>query len=439
MKLDATKFKKLVADTQNYIWANPETGYKEWKTHKYLKDVFVSLGYDVTEAGDIPGFFTVIDTGIPGPEVMILAELDSLICHDHPDADKETGAVHCCGHSAQCAAMVGIAAALKEEGALDDLCGRIRLVLVPAEELIEIGFRTELKKKGVIKYFGGKAEFLHRGYFDGVDIAFMFHFSATENFRTLIGSVGIIAKNVIYKGVSAHAGGSPWNGKNALYAATNGLSAANAIRETFKEEDLIRFHPIITTGGSAVNAIPEKVVVESFVRGKTYDAMINANKRINKALIGAALSMGANIEIQDSPGYAPLDNAREMIDLFVEAGKAEGFSPTVSEVFSTGSTDMGDISMIMPSIHPYAPGAEGIGHGANYYIRNIEKTGVDSANVQLRMLTMLLSNNGERAKSIKSSFKPAFESKEAYLNYIDTLEDSRERIEYNGDEAIVKL
>ncbi|MBQ5746517.1 MAG: amidohydrolase, partial [Clostridia bacterium] len=126
MEVNVKKFKSAIVDAQNYIWANPETGYKEWKTHAYMKNVFENLGYDIIEAGNIPGFYTVLDTGREGPELLILAEMDSLICFDHPDSDPETGAVHCCGHSAQCAAMVGIASALKEEGALDGLSGRIR-------------------------------------------------------------------------------------------------------------------------------------------------------------------------------------------------------------------------------------------------------------------------------------------------------------------------
>ena len=156
------KHRDLILKTQDYIWKNPETGYREVKTNRWMEETFESLGYEIVRAGDIPGFYTVIDTGRPGPEVLV--ELDSLICREHPDADPETGAVHCCGHSAQCAALVGIAAALKEPGALDGLSGRIRLCAVPAEELIEIGYRSQLKKEGRIRYLGGKPEFLYRGY-----------------------------------------------------------------------------------------------------------------------------------------------------------------------------------------------------------------------------------------------------------------------------------
>ena len=157
------------------IWENPETGYREWKTDQYLSDIFTSLGYRLTKAGNIPGFVTEIDTGRPGPCVLIFGEMDSLICPDHPESDKETGAVHSCGHHAQCAALVGIAAALKAPGALDGLCGKIRLCAVPAEELIEQTYREELVRQGIIHYYGGKVEFLYRGLLDGCDIAMMVH------------------------------------------------------------------------------------------------------------------------------------------------------------------------------------------------------------------------------------------------------------------------
>ena len=186
------KYQKLILDAERYIWKHPETGYKEFKTSAYMAEVFTSLGYDLVMADGITGFYTVVDTCKPGPEILILAELDSVICPEHKDADPVTGAVHSCGHNTQCAALIGIAAALKEPGILDKFCGKIRLCAVPAEELLEIEYRTGLKKEGKIKYLGGKSEFLSRGYFDGVDLAFLVH-AATE-FSVLQGHVGCLAK-----------------------------------------------------------------------------------------------------------------------------------------------------------------------------------------------------------------------------------------------------
>ena len=149
------KYRDLILAAERQIWSTPETGFKEYKTSAYMAEQFEKLGYKLTYAEGITGFYTVVDTGREGPEVLILGELDSVICPTHPEADKETGAVHACGHHAQCAGLLGIAAALTEKELLDTLSGRIRLCAVPAEELLEIEYRTELKSKGIIKYLGG--------------------------------------------------------------------------------------------------------------------------------------------------------------------------------------------------------------------------------------------------------------------------------------------
>jgi metal-dependent amidase/aminoacylase/carboxypeptidase family protein len=333
---------------------------------------------------------------------------------------------------------VGVAAALKEPGALDALCGTIRLCAVPAEELLEIEFRSKLQQEGKIKYMGGKSEFLHRGYFDGVDIAFMVHTGGS--FSCNRGSVGCLAKTVIYKGAAAHAGGAPWNGKNALYAATCGINAVNAIRETFKEHDLLRFHPIITHGGDMVNAIPETAVIETYVRGKTFDAIKATNKKIDQALIGAALSLDNNIEIIDIPGYSPLVNDKNMIELTKDAAAIAmpDVEYKVNDHYSTGSTDMGDLSCIMPVVHPYAGGAVGKGHGNDYYIADPVAACVTNAKWQLTMLTLLLENGAERAKKVISEFTPTF-TKEEFLAYQDSLNVSGNRIDYGEGKAEIML
>lgn len=430
---------QLILDAERYIWRNPETGYREVKTSAYIARIFEDLGYDLVMAEGITGFYTVLDTGRPGPEILILGELDSIICPDHPEADPTTGAVHSCGHHTQCAALVGIAAALKEPGILDKFCGRIRLCAVPAEELLEIEYRNELKKAGKIRYLGGKSEFLSRGYFDGVDLAFMVH--ASTDFSVNKGSVGCLAKQIIYKGVAAHAGGSPWNGRNALYAANCGLNAVNALRETFKEEDMIRVHPIITAGGAMVNAIPETVTLESYVRGISFDAICSTNRSVNRALCGAALSLGTNVEIIDIPGYAPLFNDPELIKVAQEAASLAipEYNLTINDFISTGSTDMGDLCCIMPVVHPYAGGAVGRSHGNNYRIEDPVAACVGSVKLQLAMLWILLSEEGKRAKKIIEEYKPQFASKEAYLAFMDSLNQSGDRIVYGENEASAQI
>jgi metal-dependent amidase/aminoacylase/carboxypeptidase family protein len=249
------------------------------------------------------------------------------------------------------------------------------------------------------------------------------------------GSVGCLAKQIIYKGKAAHAGGSPHSGVNALYAANCGLNAINAIRETFREQDQIRVHPIVTEGGVMVNAIPATVTLESYVRGKSFDAISHENAKVNRALIGAALSLGANIEILDTPGYAPLCNDPTLVALAKDCAEAvmPGYLFPASKGYSSGSTDMGDLSCIMPVVHPYAGGATGTSHGADYYISDPEAACVTNAKWQLLMLKRLLENDAALAKRVIAEAKPPFPSKEAYLAYVDSLACSGDRITYGED------
>ena len=88
------KHRKLILDAERYMWANPETGYKEFKTSAYMAEQFEKLGYQLTYAEGITGFTTEIDTGREGPTLLIMAELDSIICPSRPECNPETGAVH---------------------------------------------------------------------------------------------------------------------------------------------------------------------------------------------------------------------------------------------------------------------------------------------------------------------------------------------------------
>jgi len=192
-----------------------------------------------------------------------------------------------------------------------------------------------------------------------------------------------------------------------------------------------------------VNAIPETAVLESYVRGASFDAIVSANRKVNQALCGAALSIGTNIEIIDIPGYAPLINDKNMIQVAAEAVQLAipEHEFTVRETIESGSTDMGDLSCIMPVVHPYAGGAQGLSHGNNYEIVDPVAACVDSAKMQLGMLWLLLSDDAKRAKQVIAEYKPLFASKEAYLAYMDALNDSGDRIQYdaNGISATVRI
>ena len=419
----------------NYMQDNPESGFKEWKASEYIAKEYEALGYKLVKAENIPGFYTVVDTGRPGPTVLILGELDGLLCPNHIHADKQTGVSHVCGHNLQSAALLGVAAALKEPGMLDGLCGKIKLCAVPAEESGEIEFRQDLKKKGIISHFSGKREFLYRGYFDDADMAFMIHTHTSDNLYYVGGNnVGLVLKRAVYKGVAAHAGSAPHKGKNALYAATQGLSAVNAVRETFAQQDYIRVHPVIREGGGAINAVPDRVVIESYVRGRSFEAIKDANEKVNRALCGGAVSLGCELEISDIAGSAPLVTSKQLGEIAGQAIKALlpdcNFEFNVSGV-GTGSTDMGDLSCVMPIVHPYLPGAKGKAHGESYEIPNPDAMCQMSAKWQLVMLEILLSNGAERAKEVISEFAARFETKEEYFKKQNELSKEGDRVFYD--------
>ena len=430
------KHRDLILNALDYIWKNPETGYREWKTHKYLKDAFEALGYEITEAGNIPGFTALVDTGRPGPTLAIFGEMDGLIVPGHPESDPETGAIHACGHCCQVAALLGIAAALKEPGALDGLSGKILLVVVPAEELIEIEYRVQERKNGRIKYFGGKPEFLWRGLLDGVDLSFMVH-TAGPGEHTMNcngGSNGLVAKTVAFEGVAAHAGGSPHKGVNALYAANLALSAINNLRETFQDKDHIRVHPIITSGGSSVNSIPDLVTLESYVRGADMNAIALVNAKVNRAIAAAAAALGAKATITDFPGYWPRLNKQDFVSVFEDACAELGFTfKNNASGWGTGCSDMGDMCAVMPAIHPNACGAQGTGHGIDYIIADPETACVDSAKMQLGAVKLLLENDAARAKQIVADYEPAFKTYQEYFDFVDSLDMEKQTVVYGED------
>ncbi|MBE5749434.1 MAG: amidohydrolase [Clostridiales bacterium] len=434
------KYRELILNAEQYIWKNPETGYKEYKTNAYMIENFEKLGYTVKKAEGITGFSAEVDTQKAGPTVMVIAELDSLINKSHPDCDKETGTVHSCGHNAQCAAMLGIAAALKHKEILDNLCGKVRLLVVPAEEGVEVAYRKQLIEKGVIEFTSGKPEFIKRGFFKGVDIAFMVHAhsnSETEQGKRFLlgtGSNGNARKFTEFQGVSAHAGSNPHDGVNALNVASTAITTVNSLRETFKECDNIRFHSIITKGGDAVNAVPDSVVMESYVRASSAKALKDANEKINRALSAVAAAFGANVKIQDMAGSVALHDdptlngyAREVLTEFVGEG-AFG-----QREFLASSTDMGDVSALFPCIHAYACGCSGTLHGKDFRVADPEAVCVDNAKFQLGLLIKLLSNGAKAAYDVIKNYKPVFSSIEEYLAHKRSFNINKQTVKYNQD------
>ena len=433
------KYSDLILKVERDLWAMPEAGFFEHKTNAYLIKAFEDMGYKLTKAEDITGFYTVIDTGKAGPTVLVLAELDSVICDSHPECDKETGAVHSCAHHAQCAALLGVAKALKEKETLEGLCGKIKLCFVPAEEGIQISRRKELINKGVITFASGKAEFIARRYFEDVDIAFMVHQTLAEGYKFAVieGHNGVIRKKTTFKGKAAHAGAYPHDGINALNVASTAITTINSLRETFKEEDRIRVHSITTKGGNAVNTVPEEVIMESYVRGSSVKALKDANKKVNRVIAAVSAAFGANATIEDISGSEPMNDNKDMIRCVEDVvEELHGKGALCYKPFSPASTDMGDVSVMFPAVHAYVCGVKGNFHGNDFYVTDPKLAFVDSATFQVRLIRELLKNNAERAKQVIANYTPQFASVDEYVKHKKEINQDKTTVTYNKDGSI---
>ena len=436
-------FSSIALQIEDTIWKNPEIGFKEYKTNELLKKQMQEFGYTIVSPSDITGFIAEYDSNKKGPTLVFFAELDSLINTSHSECDATTGAVHSCGHHVQCASLIAVAGAIM--ASKPDIVGKIRFCFVPAEEGIDYAYRKSLIDKNVLTYTWGKPEFIKRGYIDGCDLAVMIHaFPKREDgkkFYLNTGNNGNIIKQITFIGKSAHAGGAPHLGINALNMASTAITTINSLRETFVDSDHVRFHSIITNGGDTVNTVPEKVVVNSYVRAGTNDALISANEKINRAIKGVALAFGGNVIIEDRMGSLPVKNDTNLTNLACQVldelvGK-NGYEN--SNGFETFCTDFGDICSIMPGLHLYSCGMSGPLHGSETIIEDHEISVIDAAKVQYGLAINLLKDGAKNAKMVIENYTPQF-SKQAYFKHKSQFNKVAEKkIEYLEDmEALIK-
>jgi amidohydrolase len=402
------------------IMRGPELGFKEFRTARRVAEEFERMGLPCQDGLAITGVKAVLRGARPGPTLALIGELDSLLLPDHPLADPDTGAAHACGHNAQIAGMLGAARAIVESGAAAHLAGNIVFFAVPAEEYVEVEYRAGLVQEGRLEFLGGKPELVRLGYFDDVDMAMMIHTSGSTEAKAQVSesSNGCVVKLIRYLGRAAHAGVAPHKGVNALSAAMLGLSAINAQRETFRDEDTVRVHPIITHGGDLVNIIPAEVRMETYVRGKTPEAILDAERKVDRALRAGALAMGAEVEIRTFPGYFPLANNRAMGEIFKRNAAEYLFEPSqVRDAgHGTGSTDMGDLSHIMPALHPNMAGGFGDVHSREWHIADPDDGYLAPAKALALTAVDILWGGAEEARRILETERPRM-TKEEYLRF----------------------
>ncbi|MHB9033435.1 MAG: amidohydrolase [Anaerolineae bacterium] len=413
------------------IRAHPELGFKEFRTAGLVSEWFKRLG--------IPQQTGLAVTGVKGwlagraklVAVAYVGELDSILVRDHPEADPVTGAAHACGHNAQIANLLGVACGLAESGVMASLDGVVALMAAPAEEYVELEYRLGLKNEGKIEFLSGKQELLRIGAFSDIDLMLATHTGSRNEPGVISGggpSNGCVAKLVRYTGRAAHAGGAPWDGVNALQAAQVALAAINAVRETFKDSDHIRVHPIITRGGDLVNVVPADVRMEMYVRGATNEAIQQFSVKIDRCLQAGALALGAEVQIETLAGYLPKALSQPLNELYkTNTLELLGASAWFESEFSAGSTDIGDVSQVIPAIEAVSIGAAGAGHSAEFHIQNPEVAYIVPAKIAAMTIIDLLANEAALARSVISAYQPAM----TLTRYLDFMRSLNQHSDYD--------
>lgn len=403
---------------------HPELGYREVKTTALVREVLKGLSLPLREGIALTGVEGTLSGKEPGPTVVVMGELDSVMGRESPLADPATGAAHLCGHHIQVASMLGAAMGLVDAQAAAYLTGQVKFLGCPAEEYLEIEYRLGLMAEGKISFLGGKQELIKLGYFDDVDAAMMVHsFADTPEPAFLMNAAGngFMAKFIRYEGKPSHAGAAPHWGINALNAACIGIMAVHAQRETFQDDDAIRVHPIITKGGDVVNVVPSDVRLETYVRGKSLEAILDASAKVDRAFKAGGDAVGAATAITNIPGYLPIFQDRNLTEIASKNGRALlGDRGALEAGFMGGSFDVGDLSHLIPVVHPFVTGTKGHLHTAEFCVTDYIAAVVLPAKLMAMCVIDLLADGGGEARRVRKEFQPRL-NKGQYLELMQRL------------------
>lgn len=304
------------------LHANPETPLQEEFASATLKKWLAEEGFEVESP--VAGMDTAFvgRAGAGGrPHVAYLLEYDAL---------PKLG--HGCGHNLIAAGVLTAATAVRR--AMPDLAGTLLVIGTPGEE-------------GA----GGKIKELDAGVFDDVDAALMFHpGSVTWPWRHANAVAHLTVK---FHGKAVHAAGSPKAGRNALAAMLQFFGAVDALRQHVPEA--ARLHGIISNGGAAPNIVPDYTEALYMVRDVTMERVQELTKRVVACAEGAAIATGTRVEIEhDSGVYAERKNNRTLAGRVADYLRATGEEVEEPELKGgTGSSDIGNVSLVLPTIHPY--------------------------------------------------------------------------------------
>ncbi len=397
------------------LFVNPELGYKEWKTREILINYFQNHGIKVENQFALTGFSVSLGSG--RPHIGLIAELDAIPTLGHPCENKNDHAAHACGHSSQCTIMASAFTALKQIE--DKLPGKVTLYFTPAEEFTDLTFRKGLIAKGKIKYAGGKQQMIYEHVFDEADCFIHLHAAVYPDHRFSLGSslAGFIHKEITFKGQGAHAAMCPDLGKNALNMCTLYLNAVNMLRETFREDDLVRVHGIIDKGGDTVNSIPEEVIYECYVRSDNPEYLVKLNNQLTETAKHCAAALQGEAIVKDTLGYLPLKQSKELNDVIHDS--MLDYCDEEDILYgerSTAAGDVGDVSCLKPVIQYGYTGFKGRIHGSDFEIVDKNEVYLTQAKIVVSSVLDLL-QHPEKVDNIVNSFKP----KMTYQQYIDYL------------------
>lgn len=320
-EVDARRDKLIqIADT---IHANPELGFEEYEAAALLSGTLEKNGFAVERgvAGMETAFVATLRGQNGGPTVAFLAEYDAL-----------AGLGHACGHNIIGTAAVGAGLAMKT--VLPELAGTIHVIGTPAEE-----------------GGGGKAIMVDAGVFTGINVAMMVHPSS----RNLLGRLALTAYpiSIEFFGKPAHAAGAPDKGINALDAVIQTYNSINALRQHLRDD--VRIHGVITHGGDAPNIVPEYAETQFIVRAADTSYAAEVLEKVRACAEGAALATGARLEFkQRGPRYDARMPNPKLMSLFKKNMEALGLDVELATGNERmGSSDIGNVSQVIPAIHPY--------------------------------------------------------------------------------------
>lgn len=402
------------------IEKNPELGFCEEKTSMLIREKFSELGINYKYPLAVTGTIGEISGRNTDFNVCIIGEMDALKCSGSV-IEGPMGRAHACGHHAQVAAMLGAAIGLAKSGVMQELDGKVSFLAAPAEEFIDLDYRKTLKNNGIIQYFGGKQQLIAEGVFDDIDMALMIHAQPKEENRKFYvrgNNLGFLAKTITFQGKAVH-GSIPFDGVNALNAAALAILGMHANRETFREEEKIRIHPIITKGGDVVNSVPDEVVIETYIRGAAFEDIKKGNRAVERACVGAAKMVGAEVTFENMAGYLPLKECYELSEIM--ESNAAHLMGTKNLIFGeeiTGSSDIGDLSSILPVVQPSIGGFSGELHSQEFCLSDYETAILLPAKIMALTAVELLYDGAKKAKNVKEKFIPKMTKKE-YISYLE--------------------